>query len=278
MCSAYLWKGALIPMQTVSNNDGDFACSQYGEDWAGPDGDRLTLAIALLKQLPSGSININSFESRLDFPTSVGIQELIEASTNWTVNEDSQSYLHGHSDSYLVAITSTNEEPIWPSFSSSENKNESQQELVEQWSIEVQGVSQGAYVSQAQHIVASSSRLGLKAQNDHGTMVWPPRQLNSEGARIENSTNTLSEPATILTWTRLSAAGAPSEFSGRAPLLDGVSTVLVAFEEGPKGVFMLADDEHESPEIDGKVRFEVRRLYGQDGMMHYGLKAVLCQS
>ena len=278
MRSAYLWKGALIPMQTVSNNDGDFACSQYGEDWAGPDGDRLTLAIALLKQLPSGSININSFESRLDFPTSVGIQELIEASTNWTVNEDSQSYLHGHSDSYLVAITSTNEEPIWPSFSSSENKNESQQELVEQWSIEVQGVSQGAYVSQAQHIVASSSRLGLKAQNDHGTMVWPPRQLNSDGTRIESSNNTLSEPATILTWTRLSAAGAPSEFSGRAPLLDGVSTVLVAFEEGPKGVFMLADDEHESPEIDGKVRFEVRRLYGQDGMMHYGLKAVLCQS
>ncbi|MGB1898628.1 MAG: hypothetical protein ACPIBN_05100 [Candidatus Poseidoniaceae archaeon] len=278
MRSAYLWKGALIPMQTVSNHDGDFACSQYGEDWAGPDGDRLTLAIALLKQLPSGSININSFESRLDFPTSVGIQELIEASTNWTVNEDSQSYLHGHSDSYLVAITSTNEEPIWPSFSSSENKNESQQELVEQWSIEVQGVSQGAYVSQAQHIVASSSRLGLKAQNNHGTMVWPPRQLNSDGTRIESSTNTLSEPATILTWTRLSAAGAPSEFSGRAPLLDGVSTVLVAFEEGPKGVFMLADDEHESPEIDGKVRFEVRRLYGQDGMMHYGLKAVLCQS
>ena len=265
-------------MQTVSNNNGDFACSQYGEDWAGPDGDRLTLAIALLKQLPSGSININSFESRLDFPTSVGIQELIEASTDWTINEDSQSYLHGHSDSYLVAVTSSSEKPVWPVFKPNENKNESQQELVEQWSIEVQGVSQGAYVSQAQHIVASSSRLGLKAQNDHGTMVWPPRQLNSEGARIENSTNTLSEPATILTWTRLSAAGAPSEFSGRAPLLDGVSTVLVAFEEGPKGVFMLADDEHESPEIDGKVRFEVRRLYGQDCMMHYGLKAVLCQS
>jgi uncharacterized OB-fold protein len=137
-------------------------------------------------------------------------------------------------------------------------------------------VSQGAYVSQAQHIVASASRLGLKAQNDNGTIVWPPRQLNSKGSRIERSTTTLSEPATILTWTRLSAAGAPSEFSGRAPLLDGVSTVLVAFDEGPKGVFMLADDEKGAPAVDGKVRFEVRRLYGQDGMMHYGLKAVLC--
>jgi uncharacterized OB-fold protein len=55
-----------------------------------------------------------------------------------------------------------------------------------------------------------------------------------------------------------------------------VSTVLVAFDEGPKGVFMLADDEQGTPAVDGKVRFEVRRLYGQDGMMHYGLKAVLC--
>ena len=96
-------------MQTVSNNHGNFACSQYGEKWAGPDGDRITLAIALLKQLPSGSVNINSFESRLDFPTSVGIQELIEASTNWTISEDSESYLHGHSDSYLVAVTSSSE-------------------------------------------------------------------------------------------------------------------------------------------------------------------------
>jgi uncharacterized OB-fold protein len=263
-------------MQTVSNDNGDFACSQYGGDWAGPDGDRLTLAIALLKQLPSGTISINSFESRLEFLPSVSLHEIIESSTDWTISEDSDVHLHTHLESYIVAVTSSNQEPIWPRFNPNERTNEAKQELTEQWSLEVQGVSQGAYVSQAQHIVASASRLGLKAQNDNGTIVWPPRQLNSKGSRIERSTTTLSEPATILTWTRLSAAGAPSEFSGRAPLLDGVSTVLVAFDEGPKGVFMLADDEQGAPAVDGKVRFEVRRLYGQDGMMHYGLKAVLC--
>ena len=137
-------------------------------------------------------------------------------------------------------------------------------------------MSQGAYVSQAQHTIATPSRLGLRVQIDQGQLVWPPRQLNPAGERMQESTTKLSDMATILTWTRLSAAGAPSEFSGRAPILGGVSTVLVEFEEGPKGVFMLADDETKNPAIDGMVRFEVRRLYGQDGMMHYGLKAVLC--
>ena len=84
---------------------------------------------------------------------------------------------------------------------------------------------------------------------------------------MQESTVKLSDMATILTWTRLSAAGAPSEFSGRAPTLGGVSTVLVEFEEGPKGVFMLADDETKNPAIDGTVRFEVRRLFGQEGLM-----------
>jgi hypothetical protein len=37
----------------------------------------------------------------------------------------------------------------------------------------------------------------------------------------------------------------------------------------------LADDDHNEPVINGSVRFDVRRLYGQDGMMHYGLKAML---
>jgi uncharacterized OB-fold protein len=115
----------------------------------------------------------------------------------------------------------------------------------------------------------------LKAQVDRQQLVWPPRQLNATGERIESASEQLSETATILTWTRLSAAGAPSEFSGRAPILDGVSTVLVQFPEGPKGVFMLADDERKEPAIDASVRFDVRRLYGQDGMMHYGLKAML---
>ena len=175
----------------------------------------------------------------------------------------------------MVAITTSQDEPTWPSFDATPYDEDMKDQLVQQWQIEVEGVSQGAYVSQAQHTIATPSRLGLKAQIDCQQLVWPPRQLNATGKRIESASEQLSETATILTWTRLSAAGAPSEFSGRAPILDGVSTVLVQFPEGPKGVFMLADDEHSEPAIDASVRFDVRRLYGQDGMMHYGLKAML---
>ena len=267
-----------MPIATLSNGEDRFACSQYGDDWAGPDGDRLTILLGLLKQLPADSINIHTFENFLDFTPSVSVQDIIESCTEWNVNDQASFYLHASKSHYIVAITASQDEPDWPSFDATTYDKDMKNELDEQWKIEVEGVSQGAYVSQAQHTIATPSRLGLKAQLDHEQLVWPPRQLNASGKRIEIASEQLSETATILTWTRLSAAGAPSEFSGRAPILDGVSTVLVQFPEGPKGVFMLADDEHNEPAIDARVCFDVRRLYGQDGMMHYGLKAMLLQS
>ena len=262
----------------ISNGDGHFACSHYGGLWPGPDGDRLTIFLALLKQLPAGSINLHKFEDFLDFVPSVSVQEIIESCTDWRVDDEADMYIHANKSNYIVAITRSQDEPTWPSFDSIPYDEAMKSQLEDQWKIEVEGVSQGAYVSQAQHTIATPSRLGLKAQIDQDQLVWPPRQLNPAGERMQKSTAKLSDMATILTWTRLSAAGAPSEFSGRAPILGGVSTVLVEFGEGPKGVFMLADGETKKPAIDGTVRFEVRRLYGQDGLMHYGLKAVLCES
>ena len=262
----------------ISNGDEHFACSHYGRLWAGPDGDRLTILLALLKQLPAGSINIHKFDDFLDFGPSVSVQEIIESSTDWRIDDEAGLYIHTKRNNYIVAITTSEDEPTWPSFDSTSYDEDMKSQLDDQWKIEVEGVSQGAYVSQAQHMIATPSRLGLKAQIDQDQLVWPPRQLNPAGERMQESTTRRSDMATIMTWTRLSAAGAPSEFSGRAPVLGGVSTVLVEFEEGPKGVFMLADDETKNPAIDGMVRFEVRRLYGQDGLMHYGLKAVLCDS
>ena len=259
----------------LSNDQGHFACSQYGGDWAGPDGDRFTILLGLLKQLPAGSLNLHTFEDFLEFIPSVSVRDIIESSTEWRIDNQASFYLHASKSSYIVAITTSQDEPNWPSFDATLYDKDMKDQLDQQWKIEVEGVSQGAYVSQAQHLIATPSRLGLKAQVDHKQLVWPPRQLNATGKRIESASEQLSETATILTWTRLSAAGAPSEFSGRAPILDGVSTVLVQFPEGPKGVFMLADDEHSQPAIDASVRFDVRRLYGQDGMMHYGLKAIL---
>ena len=254
------------------------ACSQYGPNWAGPDGDRLTILIALMKEIPAGSINLNGFEDYLEFSPSVPVQAIIEASTSWLVEEGAGFYLHTDMEGRCVAITQSEEKPHWPEFATKEYDQSMQDELNVQWQIEVDGVSQGAYVSQAQHTISIPSRLGLKAQIDGERLIWPPRQLNAIGQRIDTEGKQLSETATILTWTRLSAAGAPSEFSYRAPILDGVATVLVEFDEGPKGVFMLADDESGKPEIGGRVHFVLRRLYGQDGMMHYGLKAMLSKS
>ena len=267
-----------MPAQIYSDGNQHFACSQYGPKWPGHDGDRITILLALLKELPVGTINLNGFDEHLEFTPSVALQEIIKAGTNWDVKGDASFYLHAHQSDYIVALTDSEDEPNWPPFDSLEYDFQVQRQLQHQWTVEVEGVSQGAYVSQAQHMLSIPSRLGLKAQIDEGQAVWPPRQLNATGQRIDSASKQMTESATILTWTRLSAAGAPSEFSGRAPILDGVSTVLVQFEEGPKGVFMLADDELGSPQIGGKVYFEIRRLYGQDGMMHYGLKAVLSNS
>ncbi|MEC7272821.1 MAG: hypothetical protein VXV85_04165 [Candidatus Thermoplasmatota archaeon] len=258
-----------------SRDDEHFAFSKYGGDWAGTDWYSLTILLCVLKQLPSGTLNLHTFEDFLVFTPSVSVRDIIESSTEWRIDDEASLYLHASMSNYIVAITTSENEPTWPSFDAIPYHEEKKDQLDQQWKIEVQGVSQGAYVSQAQHTIATPSRLGLKAQVDSEQLVWPPRQLNASGKRIESASEQLSETAKILTWTRLSAAGAPSEFSGRAPILDGVSTVLVQFPEGPKGVFMLADDEHKEPAIDASVRFDVRRLYGQDGMMHYGLKAIL---
>ena len=275
MCRPRIWEATIMSITILSDDEGHFASSQYGGEWAGPDGDRLTILLGLLKQVPAGSLNLHTFEDFLEFAPSVSVRDIIESCTEWRIDDGASTYLHASKNGYIVAITTSQNEPDWPSFDATPYDKEMKDQLVQQWEIEVKGVSQGAYVSQAQHTIATPSRLGLKAQIDHEQHVWPPRQLNATGKRIESASEQLSETAKILTWTRLSAAGAPSEFSGRAPILDGVSTVLVQFPEGPKGVFMLADDEHNEPAIDASVRFDVRRLYGQDGMMHYGLKAIL---
>ena len=73
----------------------------------------------------------------------------------------------------------------------------------------------------------------------------------------------------------MSAAGAPSEFSIRSPILGGITTVLIEFSEGPKGVFLLADDEANQRQIGDFVNLVVRRIYAQEGIMRYGTKAIL---
>jgi len=79
----------------------------------------------------------------------------------------------------------------------------------------------------------------------------------------------------VVSWTALSAAGAPSEFALRAPLLGGLSTVLLKLDDGPNGVFLLVDDEDHDVTMEASVELVLRRLYAQEGFMRYGLKGRL---
>ena len=266
----------MMTIAKYSLENGVFATSLYGNEWAGPDGDRLTIALLLLQSETPSTIQIESFVESLEYTPSAPVSSIIESTTDWKVVPDGEFHLISSNSSLIVGISKDETLSQWPDIASEKSFDEEQKKAIhEAWEKEVSGVSQGAYVSQSQHMLAMPSRLGLLAQEDASVILWPPRQLNNEGERIPPVSNKLDNNASILTWTKLSALGAPSEFSLRAPLLGGVSTVLVEFSSGPKGVFMLVDDEDGVPAIDQTVSFEVRRLYGQDNLIHYGLKALL---
>ena len=133
-------------------------------------------------------------------------------------------------------------------------------------------VSQGAYVSRAQYDEAAASRLQLHGQTNEQGVVWPPRFSHVVGGHSTSGMR-LQRCGKVMTWTTLSAAGAPSEFSLRAPVLGGVSTVLLELDDGPNGVFLLVDDEESIIEMDARIELVFRRLYAQEGFVRYGLKA-----
>ena len=135
-------------------------------------------------------------------------------------------------------------------------------------------VSQGAYVSEAAYMEGATARLAFMAQSTNANLIWPPRQLDADGLRLKSPSQPLMTSAIVESWTKLSAAGAPSEFALRAPVLGGIQTVFVRFEEGPCGVFLVADDEQYEPVIGDEVTFVVRRIYAQEGLIRYGMKAV----
>jgi uncharacterized OB-fold protein len=113
--------------------------------------------------------------------------------------------------------------------------------------------------------------MALSGQQFGELLVWPPRQLNEKGDR-EDGRVSLTPTGNVASWTKLSAAGAPSEFSLRAPLLGGLTTVFLDLDDGPKGVFLMVDDEENDVKIGDAVELVVRRIYAQEGMIRYGLR------
>jgi len=261
------WQGYLV----IEFEDSYIISSSFKSDNTivfGYDSNYTTLAISLIKYL-----QINGFQIAIkDFDENLDEQSILAATKINNLTQTTNLLCH---DEALVAVTKSES---FPEYNKPTQLNQIDKEKFHQmnqaWSLETNemNISQGAYVSQQQYHESLNSRLGLQAQSDE-QLIWPPRQLTNSGQLIAKPNFTLQPSGKIISWTKLSAAGAPSEFTIRAPILGGLYTVMVQFSEGPKGVFLLVDDEEKLPAIDQNVEFVVRILYGQEGILRYGLKA-----
>ena len=244
----------------------------------GADSDYTTLAIAAIQLLQSKGTQINSINALNDVEASI-ISMATGVEVMQTSNDDSEELTADWdlciSDDARVVVCKTDcEVELWEPEGGLEVDEEFHQQITLAWEKEClpEHVSQGAYVSQQQYQEGAAARLNLMSQKVDGELIWPPRQMDAKGSLMPQASTPLHGVATIESWTKLAAAGAPSEFSIRAPLLGGITTVFVRFEQGPRGVFLLVDDEDNNPKIGDQVQFAIRRIYAQEAYIRYGLK------
>ena len=268
--SAQVWMGYLLdhqPAFTVVQSP----FVHEGERVFGADSDATTLAVAsILHRLHHDEVANVSVPEGIDAAT-------VAAATGVSVHDDEHSSTWDLllSDEATVVLARHDAEVELAAMDVEiEVDAEFQQAMDMAWEQELQRhhVSQGAYISQAQYEEAARSRLMLEGQRgDHGA-VWPPR-YSTRIDETEPAPQTLARAGRVTTWTTLSAAGAPSEFALRAPVLGGISTVLLHLDDGPNGVFLVVDDEEFNPEMDDRMELVLRRIYAQEGFIRYGLKA-----
>ena len=269
--SAAVWMGYLV------EHADDFTVVQSpfvlnGVRVFGADSDATTLAIAgVLHRLQHDEIQSLSLPDGVD-------GESLTAATNVPLHDPEGENAPWElllSDEATVVLSRHNAEVELSSLDVEiEVDGAFHQAMEEAWLQELSHahVSQGAYVSRAQYEEAAASRLLLVGQAGHNSVMWPPRFSHLvDGAHATQQP--LQRTGAVQTWTTLSAAGAPSEFSLRAPLLGGISTVLLNLDDGPNGVFLTVDDEDAVLEMDARMELVVRRLYAQEGFIRYGLKA-----
>lgn len=267
-----VWKGYLLAW------DKDFTLMQSpfmceGVRVFGADSDHTTLAIAA-EQHRSG---LGSTVELISLPEGVN-KEIFNMATGVEVAND-ESYGRCEwdlmiGDDATVAILRRDADVELPILEAQvEVDSEFHSALMNAWNDEMKElhVSQGAYVSSAQYTEGAVARMALAGQQFGDLVVWPPRQLSKDGARQDGTIN-LTLRGIVSSWTTLSAAGAPSEFSLRAPLLGGITTVLLDLDDGPKGVFLMVDDEEIEVQIGDSIELVVRRIYAQEGMIRYGLR------
>ena len=254
--------------------DGDLfhICSPWqvrGVPVFGPDSDYTTLAVSLLDLMKSKDVLIDTLSSN---GSHIDLQVLKVATGIEEISEDSEWKLFCHEFASL-SISKKSEVTISKPSGLTEIDPDKYEQMNLAWETETAlvNVSQGAYISSQQYSESLNSRLNLMAQFEDKA-IWPPRQLNNDGSIIDEPEIKLKRTCLIESWTKLSAAGAPSEFSIRAPILDGISTAYVLFNEGTRGVFLLTDDEKSTPAIGLSGEIVIRRIYSQEGQMRYGTK------
>jgi len=250
-----------------------------GEDCVfGADSDHTTLAIAAIQLLQSEGTQIESINSLNDVEASIILMatgvEVMQTTTDDSTELNAEWDLCIGDDAVVLVCKTDCDMDILEPTGGLDVDEQFHQEMTSAWEKECQPehVSQGAYVSRQQYEEGAAARLSLMSQEVDGELIWPPRQMDDKGNLMPQASIPLQGVATIESWTKLAAAGAPSEFSIRAPLLGGISTVFVRFEQGPRGVFLLVDDEDDNPKIGDKVQFAIRRIYAQEGYIRYGLK------
>ncbi len=278
MSEHHNWKGYLV----VDNGDALLIQSPYMFEEKivyGSDSDDTTMAIAAIQFLNNHGHSIDS----IHLPSTVDASTLflatgVDSILNNELLEFEQvkwNLLSGDEATMVLAKTDVEEYEFETPIDFELIDGQFYNDIRDAWVQEKaeSHVSQGAYVSKSQYLEGARARLSLASQKVGDGLIWPPRQLDSSGQRIPSESHALSGQAIVESWTKLSAAGAPSEFSLRAPILGGIQTLLVRFEQGPRGVFLVCDDVDYSPKIGDDVEFSVRRIYAQEGVIRYGLKA-----
>ncbi len=273
MSDRTIWQGYGM----VISDSGYTASSLFhtnGQRVFGADSDHTTLAFALLDYLEQNRIEFEMIKMDQHINS-----ELISKCFGIVTpgDEDECSVImKSHDSSISLSITGGDFSDTDFYAAEIEINEQLSNQISEAWKTEsnIQHVSQGAYVSSQQHTEASIARLRLQAQRGTNGLTWPPRELQDDGSRTSETVN-LKNCVKVLSWTKLSAGGAPSEFSIRSPILGGLTTIFAEFEEGPRGVFMLSDElENVKIEIGMKFNLSVRRLYAQEGIIRYSLKAI----
>jgi len=230
----------------------------------GPDSDYTTLAISAINFMRK-TLDVNNFivDDNIQIEVLQACGYLHDENSIWTIICSPNS----------AELCITKKDKLNSEIEGEETNLTFVKEIENAWIKEGNSISQGAYISDQSYNLSISGRMNLQGQKVDDNYVWPAREYPNYGSDIVDSN--LSKSGTILSWTSLAPGGAPSEFSIRAPILGGISTVFVKLKDGPNGVFLMADDDSSSLEIGLTVDLVVRKIYAQEGSVRYGLKAII---